>query len=171
VRPDEQHALWGIGAWLGGGLSLLVLLKGRYPKTARHSGGAFLIGLYGFGAGMFIGRSVAGGSLALWLQLGVAAGIAVAVTMAAVAVTHLPAWRRTRSTPDSTPTEPRRNAEDRNKTRRRAGILMRHGRGNGRRDRDVSAPHGQRRNRTVNPSRVGGCLARLGLMLRRGFAR
>jgi hypothetical protein len=100
VRLEDQHALWGFGAWQGGLLSLFILLYGRYPQPARYAGGALWIGLYGFGAGMFVGRSVAGSSLALWLQLGVAAGIGVAVTVAAVAVTHLPARRRRGNIPD-----------------------------------------------------------------------
>jgi hypothetical protein len=100
VRPDDQHALWGFGAWHGGLLSLFILLYGRKPRVARHAGGALWIGLLGFGAGMFIGRSVAGSSFGLWLQLGVAAGIGVVVTVAAVAVTHLPGRRRMGNVPD-----------------------------------------------------------------------
>lgn len=100
VRPLDLHALWGLGAWLGGMLSLLVLLYGRRPRVARHAGGALWIGLIGFYAGTFIGRSVTDRSLGLWLQLGVAGGIGVVVIMAAVAVTHLPARRQTYNMPD-----------------------------------------------------------------------
>jgi hypothetical protein len=100
VRPLDLHALWGFGAWSGGVLSMLVLLYGRRPQVARHADSAFWIGLIGFGAGMFIGRSVTGSGLGLWPQLGVAAGIGVVVMMATVAATHLPPRRQIRDVPD-----------------------------------------------------------------------
>jgi hypothetical protein len=100
VRPLDLHALWGFGAWNGGVLSMFVLLYGRRPLAARYAAGAFWIGLIGFVAGMFIGRSVTDSSPGLWPQLGVAAGIGVVVVMVAVAVTHLPPRRQISDVPD-----------------------------------------------------------------------
>ena len=91
LRAADLHSTWGVGANLGGMVSLSLLLYGRGPaQTARHANAALWIGIIGLGAGLGIGRSVVDSGLSLWLQLGVGAGIGVAVVTISAAITHLP---------------------------------------------------------------------------------
>jgi len=98
LRPLDAQADWGSNGMIGGGVSLVAMLLTGRPRRVRYAWAAILAGLLVQSLGYELLHPTTVSNLDLWLQMAEGAGIGVAGVLAAAAVTHLPARRRSGTT-------------------------------------------------------------------------